>query len=123
MASTNTLLRDAFAAGADLTGKERLFVKFGSGGTAGKLILCGAGDGGYSLVNGGVSGENLTVDLVGESKITLNATLAAGALITSDASSKAIAATTGNFINGQLLQGGVAGDVVAFLAAVPTAKA
>jgi len=123
MASTNILLRDAFAAGADLTGKERLFVKFGSGGTAGKLILCVAGDGGFSLVNGGVIDENLTVDQIGESKITLGGTVNAGQLITSDANGKAVVATTGNFINGLCVQSGVAGDIVTFLAAVPTAKA
>jgi hypothetical protein len=120
MASTLALLRDAFPANADLTGKERLFVKLNS---SGKLALCGAGDGGFSLVNGGVAGENLTVDLIGESKITLGGTVASGALITSDANGKGVTATTGNFINGYVVQGGVSGDIVTFLAAVPTAKA
>lgn len=120
MASTNVILRDQFPANADLTGKERLFVKLNS---SGKLALCGAGDGGHSVVRGDIANAAVTVDLVGESKITLAATLSPGALITSDAAGKAVAATTGSFINGMLLQGGVSGDIVTFLAAVPTAKA
>jgi hypothetical protein len=119
MASVNTLLRDAFPAGADLTGKERLFVKFSSG----KLILCVAGDGGFSLVNGDVLDQNVTVDLIGESKIKLGGTVNAGQLITSDAAAKAVVAATGNTINGLAVQSGVAGDVITFLAPVPTAKA
>lgn len=120
MASVNTLLRDQFPANADLTGKERLFVKLGSNG---KLALCGAGDGGHSLVNGGLANDNLTVDLIGESKVKLGGTVNPGQLLTSDASGKGVVATTGNFINGLAVQGGVSGDIVTFLAAIPTAKA
>lgn len=117
MASTNVILRDQFPAGADLSTKRRTFVKLNSSGQA---VSCGAGDGGWSLSNTPVSGEAATVDLVGESKITLGGTVAYGALIASDAAGKAVTATTGAVINGVCLQGGVSGDIVTFLAAVPT---
>lgn len=121
MASTNVILRDAFPAGADLSTKQHTFVKLNS---SGALVSCVAGDGGHALTYPAVQGESATVALVGESKIILGTGGGnAGQLITSDAAGKAVVAATGNTINGLLVQTGVAGDIVTFLAAVPTAKA
>lgn len=120
MASTNVILRDAFPAGADLSARQHTFVKLNS---SGNLVACVAGNGGHALGNAPVQGDAGTVALVGESKITLGTGGGnAGQLITSDINGKGVVATTGDFVNGMLVQTGVAGDIVTFLVAVPTAK-
>lgn len=52
--------------------------------------------------------------VLGTAYITLAATLAAGATVTSDAAGAAIAAG-GNPVNGRLIVGGVSGDIVEML--------
>lgn len=121
MASDNILLRDNFPAGADLTGKENLFAKFNS---SGQLVLAGAGEGGHRIVRGAKQGENVTVDLVGISKITLGTGGGrAGQAITSDANGRAVGVASTNVINGTLIAAGSSGEIVPFLAAVPGARA
>lgn len=121
MASTNSLLRDIFTAGADLTGKENLFAKFNS---SGQLVLAGAGEGGHAIARGARQGEGVTVDLIGISKVTLGTGGGrAGQAVTSDANGRAVVVASTNVINGTLVATGAAGDVVPFLAAVPAARA
>ncbi len=121
MASTNTLLRDIFTAGADLTGKENLFAKFNS---SGQLVLAGAGEGGHRIERGAKQGEGVTVDLVGISKIQLGTGGGrAGQAVTSDANGRAVVVASTNVINGTLIGTGVSGDVVPFLATTPAARA
>lgn len=117
MASTNAVLREQFPAGADLSARQYTFVKLNS---SGQIVACVAGDPGHSLQNTPASGEAGTVDLVGISKVTLGANVNAGQPIASDINGKAIVAVTTNFINGEALATGVSGDVIPFLAAVPT---
>jgi hypothetical protein len=121
MASTNTILRDQFPAGADLSTKKRLLVKLNS---SGNLVLCGAGDAGFSLVNAPVSGEAGTVDLVGITKVQLGTGgCNAMDLLTSDANGKAVVATTGNSICLRALATGAANDIVPALIIPAGAKA
>lgn len=110
MASTNTLLRDQFPAGADLTGKENTLVKLNS---SGNLVACGAGEAGFVVRRGSAQGEAVTVDLVGITKVTLG-TGGCNPMdsLTSDAAGKAVAATTGNAICLRALAAGAAGDIV-----------
>lgn len=119
MASTNSILRDIFPAGADLTGKENLFSKFNS---SGQLVLAGAGEGGHPIVRGAKQGEGVTVDLAGISKVQLGGTGRAGELVTADANGRAVVVAADQIVNGELLASGASGDVVAYLIAPPTAR-
>ena len=65
------------------------------------------------LMNKPKLGQPAEVAYLGIVKVTLNATLAAHAEFVTDASGKAIAPVTGDRIMGELLENGVAGDVVA----------
>jgi uncharacterized protein DUF2190 len=60
------------------------------------------------------AGELVDAVIVGEANITLGATLAAGALVTSDGDGKAVAVST-SALGGQLLEGGILNDVVAMI--------
>jgi len=86
-----------------------LFAKMVSGD---KFDLCGAGEAAVGIfieVNGTAGPASVQLDRVG--KITLAATLAAGAEVESDATGKAVALSSGKK-NGTLLRGGVSGDIV-----------
>lgn len=113
MAETDYLSVSGVIAAADLsTTGQYLFVKI----TANRTInLCTAHTDRPLgvLMNKPKSGQPAEVAISGVAKITLNATLAAHAEFTTDANGKAIAPVTGDRIMGELLENGVAGDVVA----------
>lgn len=50
------------------------------------------------------------------SKVVAGGTVTAGALVTSDATGRAVAATSGDFINGTCLEGGAVGELITVLA-------
>lgn len=118
MANTNQITRTLIA-GIDLSAKQYTFTKTST--AAAKTVL-GATVAG-ELVTGvvcnkptlGAPAEVALINAGGIGKITLGATLAIGAQVQTDATGKAIAATSTKFILGEILEAGVSGDVVSWL--------
>ena len=77
--------------------------------TAGENVL-GVTEAAWALGDKAVS-----IAYAGVVYITLNATLAVGALVASDANGKAVAYAAGDYVAGRLMSGGVAGDLASLL--------
>jgi hypothetical protein len=105
----------SLTAAADLSAKQNLFAKV-SGNNG--CDACGAGQDAIGVINAqtkATSGLPCAIDVGPVVKITLAATLSAGAEVMSDANAKAVAWVTANRSLGYLLEGGVSGDVVKML--------
>lgn len=63
------------------------------------------------------SGEKIDVELVGIAEVTLGGTVTRGALLTSDANGKGVAAAATNTVWGVAMASGVADDVISMLIA------
>ena len=74
------------------------------------LFVCALGGIVWALGDKAVS-----IAYAGVVYITLNATLAVGALVASDANGKAVAYAAGDYVAGRLMSGGVAGDLASLL--------
>jgi hypothetical protein len=89
-----------------------LFVKLGS--DADHVTNVGAG--GLALginMNASSAAEDVLEVAYSEAgKLKLAGTVAAGGQIASDAAGKGVAATTGDYVNAQALEAGVAGDII-----------
>lgn len=99
-------------ASADCTAKQHHFAILSGDGTGTFAGTAGAGC--IGVINNKPNvGEAMGVDVGPIVKITLAATLAANAVVMSDATGKAVAAATaGNHRLGRLIDGGDADDVV-----------
>lgn len=96
-------------AAADLSAKQYYLVKVTADDT---VNLAGAGDCAHGVLQDTpVSGQVCNVQTCYESKVVYGGTVAAGALLASDANGKAVTAATGNYIVGKAIVAGVAGDV------------
>lgn len=97
-------------AGADLSSAQFKFVESNSSGTvtvtnaAGEYVL-------GVLQNNPASGQAATVAVGGISKVVLGGTVSINDQISTDASGRAIAATTGHKIVGIAIKGGAVGEV------------
>lgn len=68
---------------------------------------------GISVLGADAAGDIVDVALGGIEEVKLGGTVSAGALLTSDASSKAIAATVaGSRVAGYAMESGVSGDII-----------
>jgi hypothetical protein len=108
----------SFKAAADLSAKQYLFMKITADQTVNVCGVLGEKAIGVLLNKpnaAGLAAEVALLDGGGKLPITLNATLSAGARIETDTNGKAIAATTSITCLGELAEGGIAGDVVAFI--------
>lgn len=117
MATRNVYKSVSFIAAADLSAKQYLFMKITADQTVNVCGVLGEKAVGV-LLNKPTLGQAAEVALLdggGKLPITLNATLTAGQRIETDATGKAILATTSITCLGELAEGGVAGDVVAFI--------
>lgn len=105
--------RISLTAAADLSTKQNLFAIISG---ANGCNLAGAGGDAIGVIlNKPASGVPAEIGVGPIVPITLNATLAAGAEVMSDATGKAVAWTTSNRSLGYLTVGGGAGDVVNML--------
>ena len=93
-------LQRAFTAGADLTGKLNLIAKFDTSGNV--VVAAGATDKMIGVIREeATSGNPATIQFGGVGKVISGGVIAAGDLLTSDGSGKAIATTSsGNRIIG-----------------------
>ena len=97
-------------AGADLSAAQYKFLESNSSGTvtvtnsAGEYVL-------GVLQNNPASGNAATVAIFGISKVVLGGTVAINDQISTDASGRAIAATTGHKIVGIAIKGGAVGEI------------
>lgn len=97
-------------AGADLSSSQFKFVESNSSGTA--TVCNSAGE--YALgvlQNDPTSGNAATIATSGISKVVLGGTVAINDQISTDASGRAIAATTGHKILGIAIKGGAVGEI------------
>lgn len=114
MATMNSGRQGGMTASADCTGKQYCFAALSGArtvtfvGTAGAIAI-------GVLGNKPNTGQAAEVLVGPEVKITLSATLSAGAKVSSTNAGLAKAAATGENILGQLVEGGVNGDVVAMM--------
>lgn len=110
MAIEQNLVTITVVAGADLSSSQFKFVESNSSGTA---TVCNAA-GEYVLgvlQNDPTSGQAATVATSGISKVVLGGTVAINDQISTDASGRAIAATTGHKIVGIARKGGSVGEI------------
>ena len=110
MATYNLGVIPSVEAAADLSTNQFHFGIF----SAGQLALCGAGAAADGVIqNKPASGQAAALALAGSfSKIKLGATVAADAEVMSDATGRAITATSGNRILGKLKEGGAVNEIV-----------
>ncbi len=109
MAYMNDVFDHSLQAAVDLSASQYLFVTVDSNG---KWALSGAGEGGYSMQDKPEADQWGEARVLGIAKIKAGAAVAAGAYVTSDASAKAVTATTGDVVNGHALQAASAADEV-----------
>lgn len=114
MATMNSERQGGFTASADCTGKQYSFAAISGArtatfvGTAGAIALGVIG-------NKPNTGQAMEILIGPEVKITLSATLTAGAKVSSNNAGLAKAAATGENILGQLVEGGAVNEVVAMI--------
>lgn len=113
MATENNLSTISMVAASDMstTGQYRFVVINSSGEAA--IAGAAAEVDGVMQSNPGL-GQSGSVGINGVTKIVLAATLAAGATVASDGSGEAVASSV-NPVQGKLLEGGAAGDIVSML--------
>ena len=105
---------ETFLAAADLSAKRRYCAKLDSNG---KAVLSAAGTDRTvgTIEEPGASGAALAVALDGCPQVLIAGTVAEGDRLTSDANGKAITTTTsGNYVFGEAMEEGVAGDVIQY---------
>lgn len=110
MAIEQNLVTITRAAGADLSSSQYKFVESNSSGTA---TVCGTA-GEYALgvlQNDPTSGNAATIAVSGISKVVLGDTVAINVEVSTDASGRAIPATTGHKIVGIAIVGGAVGNI------------
>ena len=110
MATEYDLENISAVAGADLSSSQFKFVESNSSGTV--TVTNAAGE--YALgvlQNNPASGQAATVAIGGISKVVLGGTVAINDQISTDASGRAIAATTGHKIVGIARKGGAVGEI------------
>lgn len=100
-------------AGADLSAAQFRFVATNSSGAA---VLAGAG----AMANGAVqndpeNGQAALVDISGVTKVEAAGAITTGALVASDATGKAVAATTGDYALGTAMETGAADRIISVL--------
>lgn len=110
MATENHLTSISLLAGADLSTKQFCFVKMDT--TADQVVLSVAGNAAIGVLQDKpTSGHAGAVAIDGVTKVVLGGTVAAGALVASDASAHAVTAATGAHILGVCKRGGVVGEI------------
>lgn len=111
--------RAEFPSKAALLEKENYYVKFD---VDGELVICGAGEAGYVLIEGGESGESCTI-VVGAARqrVICKAAIKVGEPLASNPDGEAVVAAEGDYILGRALEAGASGDVIETLTAVPVA--
>lgn len=117
MAYSEFLEPITLVANADLSAaaSQYKFVKVVNASGEGRAALAGNTEQAIgTLYEGDIAGRPCKIGIGRVIKCKLNATLAAGAAVMSDANGLAVAVSSGHQI-GILLQGGVAGDVVSML--------
>lgn len=101
------------AADADLSTHARKFARFT---TNNGVALCGAGvraDGVIYQKPRATIGTAVGVIILGTAEVVAGAAVATGAMVTSDATGRAITAATGNAVNGTAMNAAAAaGDVI-----------
>lgn len=113
MASYENMQTVSLMAGANLAAEQFSFLKID---TSGNVVLAGLGeDVDGVLVNEPTSGRVAQVAINGIVKVKCGGTIAAGAAVASNATGKAIAATTGQMVAGKALEAGVAGRIISVL--------
>lgn len=98
-------------AAADLSAKQFTFVNVDSNGAVAANTTEGEVVAGVLQDAPDAAGKTASPAYAGITKVVLGATVAAGADVMSDTSGRAIAATTGKFIRGKLLEGGDADEI------------
>ncbi len=97
-------------AGFDASAAKYKFVKINASGLA---VLAGSGERAIGVANGnGVENHALPIDISGRVLVELGASVAAGAVVQSDASGLCITQASTGIVMGTAFEGGVAGDVV-----------
>lgn len=109
MAHNGQQTRETYVAGADLSAAQFRFVTAGASG----VTLTGAGEAADGvLLNDPVSGGAATVVVVGRTVVEAGGTIAAGALVASNATGEAVTAATGNIVLGKAAEAGVDGQLI-----------
>lgn len=110
----------SLVAAADLSAKQFYFVYVDGNGKAALNVTAGARAVGV-LQNKPIAGETAEVAYAGVTKVAAGATITADDPVMSDVAGKAdvavAAAAPGNFVRGQALEGGAAGEIITMLLA------
>lgn len=102
-----------FAANADLSANQFYAVKLGSNG---KLALCGAGEAAMGILQDKPVADGFgTVMTVGVTKAKAGGTIAAGAMVMSNAAGKMVTATGTNAVVGLAMSAAADGDIFSVL--------
>lgn len=116
MAREEKLCNLSEVASTDLSTSQYLAVRVGATG----LALAGAGEQADGVLQDKpASGDVGSYAAWGRSKVVLGATLAKGAQVTPNAAGKMVAATSGDYILGTLIEGGDADEVGSVLLSRP----
>ena len=109
MATNQSAVCVSHVAGADLSADQYKIVELGASG----VTVCNtAGEQGYGVLqNNPTSGSAAEVAIGGIAKVKLGATLAAGAKFTTSNAGLAVAPTAGQFVLGQIVEGGASGEI------------
>lgn len=114
MALEQNLVCISRVAGADLSAAQYKFVESNTAGTV--TVANAAGEKVLGVVqNDPTSGQVAAVAYQGVSKVVAGGTVAIDADIATDASGRAVAATTGNKIVGRAISGGSVGEIISVL--------
>ena len=101
-------------AGQDLSGSQFCFVTLANDGQV-DPTGAGAVSDGVLQNDPNAAGVAATVAIAGISRVVCGANVSRGALVTSDAAGKAVAATTGNEVAGRALAAGTTGALIPVL--------
>jgi hypothetical protein len=115
MATTgSSAIIESLKSTADLSAKANEYKLVKPGATDGTFILCAVlGEKSIGvLCDRPLANQAGAIMIAGKGKVQLGATVATGANFMTDATGRAILATSTNFISGTILTGGAVGEVV-----------
>jgi len=114
MPGETPLFTKGFMAGADLSEKRYYAVKWGTGATAGKIVLAGAGESSIGILQRGeAAGKDVPVMMLGISYAILGAAVATpGTNLTPDANGKLVTAGGSDVVIAYNMIAGNTGDII-----------
>ncbi len=99
-------------AGADFSGSNPGQYRFGKINSDGEVVLAGNGERAFCVIHGkAIEGEAIACAIGGRVRVVFGATVAAGAVVQSDANGACITQASTGIVCGTALEGGAAGEV------------